>query len=134
MSSSRALISQILETREVNGVLTTSSRRHVFTCQSHGPPPCGSATCPHSCLDSRHFPTSDVKRIPFNLRIPECMKYNGFPDPMVLLQHGSDGYPLSSQFFYSRIGAPNLWALTLRTSEFARSLDLCHLSSSDGQL
>jgi hypothetical protein len=30
---------------------------------------------------------------------------------------------------YSRFGAPNLWALTLRTSEFARSLDLCHLSS-----
>jgi hypothetical protein len=28
---------------------------------------------------------------------------------------------------------PYTWALTLRTSEFARSLDLCHLSSSDGR-
>jgi hypothetical protein len=35
---------------------------------------------------------------------------------------------------HSRLGASNLWALTLRTSEFARSLDLCHLSSSDGRL
>jgi hypothetical protein len=39
-----------------------------------------------------------------------------------------------SQLRHSRLGAPNLWALTLRTSEFARSLDLCHLSSSDGRL
>jgi hypothetical protein len=35
---------------------------------------------------------------------------------------------------HSRLGASNLWALTLRTSEFARSLDLRHLSSSDGRL
>jgi hypothetical protein len=32
----------------------------------------------------------------------------------------------------SRLGVPNAWVLTLRTSEFARSSDLCHLSSSDG--
>jgi hypothetical protein len=35
---------------------------------------------------------------------------------------------------HSRLGASKLWALTSRTSEVARSLDLCHLSSSDGWL
>jgi hypothetical protein len=35
---------------------------------------------------------------------------------------------------HSRLGASKLWALTSRTSEVARSLDLCHLSSSDGRL
>jgi hypothetical protein len=35
---------------------------------------------------------------------------------------------------HSRLGASNLWTPTSRTSEFTRSLDLCHLSSSDGRL
>jgi hypothetical protein len=36
-----------------------------------------------------------------------------------------------SRLRHSRLGAPNSWTLTLRTSRVpARSLDLCHLSSS----
>jgi hypothetical protein len=35
---------------------------------------------------------------------------------------------------HSRLGASNFWTPTSRTSELTRSLDLCHLSSSDGRL
>jgi hypothetical protein len=35
---------------------------------------------------------------------------------------------------HSRLGASNFWTPTPRTSELTRSLDLCHLSSSDGRL
>jgi len=43
-------------------------------------------------------------------------------------------YPCSSWFLHSRPGAPNSWALTFLTSELTRSLDLYHLSSSNGWL
>jgi hypothetical protein len=35
---------------------------------------------------------------------------------------------------HSRLRASNFWTSTPRTSELTRSLDLCHLSSSDGRL
>jgi hypothetical protein len=62
-----------------------------------------------------------------NLRIREIP---GSPPPVLLGWTAQ----ILSWLCHSRLRASNLWALTLRTSEFARSLDLRHLSSSDGRL
>jgi hypothetical protein len=42
--------------------------------------------------------------------------------------------PILSWLHHSRLGAFKLWALTSRSFEVARSLDLCHLFSLDGWL
>jgi hypothetical protein len=86
------------------------------------------------CLSSWHFTTREVEYNSFQPPNPRMRDTMGF-----LIQWSShDLYPMtilaSRDFATSRLGAPNSWALTLRTSEFARSLDLCHLSSSDGWL
>jgi hypothetical protein len=116
----------------------------VSTCQ-----PCG----PHLVVLPRvpscpAFGTSQLlmsRRGPLNLRISECVmcdealiQWSSLNlDPMTILS--------PRDFATSRLGAPNLWALTLRTFEFTkptlrllrhfcRSFDCCHLSSSDGRL
>jgi hypothetical protein len=100
-----------------------------------------STTWPHlvvlprvpSCPD---FGTSRLlmsRRGPLNLRTSKCamcdealIQWSSLDlDPMTILA--------PHNFATLRLGAPNLWALTLRTSEFTISLDLCHLSSSDGR-
>ena len=91
----------------------------------------GSTTCSF-VLGFRHFTTSDVEKRssqPPNLRMRDTCNE-------ALIQRSPrdlDGDPCSSRFRHSRLGAPNSWSLSLRTSEFMRSLDLCHLSSSDGR-
>jgi hypothetical protein len=117
-------------------------------------PPCDSATC--SLRSTSHFATSlpevlsplyhdtrsaeipnssillitarDLATSPSNLQLFNCRILTRRPRGPTMELLALSGLRLSQP------RVPNLWALTSRTSEFARSLDLCHLSSPDGRL
>jgi hypothetical protein len=83
-------------------------------------------------LGSQHLATRGLEHPTFGLLPcePRIREIPGSPPPILLGWTAQ----ILSWLRHSRLRASNLWALTLRTSEFARSLDLRHLSSSDGRL
>jgi hypothetical protein len=107
-------------------------------------PPCGSATCPSSCLGSRHFTTSAVETRssqPPNLQMRDTRDE-------ALIQRSSATWilwlspllttsplatwstqPLGSHLANLRVHE----ACTQTSSTLRRPHDCCHLSSSDGR-
>jgi hypothetical protein len=85
-------------------------------------------------LGSRHLATRDLEHPTFGLLPREPPSSRDLLD--LLTRVLNYGRLRSSRGFATPLATfnANTWAFTLRAPEFARSLDLCHLSSSDGRL